>query len=343
MGAVRIRLQDVAKLAGVSDATVSRVMNAKDGVSPKTRANVLKVLAELGYEPTALRTTPRVGSIGLIVPELDNPVFPAFAQAIESRLRATGYVSILCCASRAGASEEDYADTLVERGVAGMIIVSGRHADIGGDHSVYDHLVTQGVPLVLVNGHVAGLAVPSVSSDDAHAAYLAYEHLRALGHESIGLLTGPDCFVPVVRKLAGFTRAARDAGATGKQIKQSISESMFSVEGGYAGARRLLERGVTGIVAASDMMALGAIRAARELGLAVPEQVSVVGYDDTPLMRFTDPPLTTVRQPVQQIADHATELLLAQIGGTSYEGNEFLVEGELIARGSTARARVAVA
>jgi len=334
---VRIRLKDVAALAGVSEATVSRVMNGKDGVSARTKADVVRVLAELGYEPAALRTSPRVGSIGLIVPELDNPVFPALAQAVEARLLGSGYVSILCCASRVGASEDDYVDTLLGRGVAGVVIVSGRHADVDGDHRLYDRLVEREVPLVFVNGHVDGLPVPSVSSDDRGAAIAAYRHLRALGHERVGLLVGPVCYVPVLRKIDGFRAAALQAGHSEDEIAGLVAESMFTVEGGYAGAQKLLADGVTAIVAASDMMALGAIRAVREHGLRVPEDVSVVGYDDTSLMRFTDPPLTTVRQPVERIAAEATELLLAQIGDQPYDAREHLIEGELIGRSSTAR------
>ena len=337
---MRIKLQDVAALAGVSEATVSRVMNGKEGVSPRTKANVVRVLAELGYEPAALRTSPRAGSIGLLVPELDNPVFPAIAQSVEARLLDRGYVSILCCASRVGASEDDYVETLLGRGVAGMIIVSGRHADVGGDHRLYDDLVEQKVPLVFINGHVAGLPVPSVSTDDRSAAKAAYEHLRALGHERIGLLIGPVCYEPVLRKVAGFRAAATAAGHTELETNDLIAESMFTVEGGYSGAQKLLADGATAIVAASDMMALGAIRAARERGLHVPHDVSVVGYDDTDLMRFTDPPLTTIRQPVAQIAEHATEALLAQIGGEPFEQREYLIEGELISRSSTARCPV---
>ena len=337
---MRIKLQDVAALAGVSEATVSRVMNGKEGVSPRTKANVVRVLAELGYEPAALRTSPRAGSIGLLVPELDNPVFPAIAQSVEARLLDRGYVSILCCASRVGASEDDYVETLLGRGVAGMIIVSGRHADVGGDHRLYDDLVEQKVPLVFINGHVAGLPVPSVSTDDRSAAKAAYEHLRALGHERIGLLIGPVCYEPVLRKVAGFRAAATAAGHTELETNDLIAESMFTVEGGYSGAQKLLADGATAIVAASDMMALGAIRAARERGLHVPHDVSVVGYDDTDLMRFTDPPLTTIRQPVAQIAEHATEALLAQIGGEPFEQREYLIEGELIYRSSTARCPV---
>jgi alanine racemase len=327
----------------VSEATVSRVMNGKQGVSTRTQANVVRVLAELGYEPAALRTSPRAGSIGLIVPELDNPVFPVFAQAVEAGLLSSGYVSVLCCASRAGATEEDYVETLLRRGVAGMIIVSGRHADVGGDHGLYDDLVEREIPLVFINGHVGGSTVPSVSTDDRAAAIAAYEHLVALGHERIGLLTGPVCYVPVLRKIDGFRAAARAGGRADAEIDRSMAESMFTVEGGYAGSQRLLDEGITAIVAASDMMALGAIRAVRERGLDVPGDVSVVGYDDTDLMRFTDPPLTTVRQPVHKIADHATDVLLAQISGQPFEHREYLVEGELISRSSTARCATTVA
>ena len=339
---MRLRLQDVAAAAGVSEATVSRVMNGKHGVSARTKANVVKVLADFGYEPDLLRSSPRSGSIGLIVPELDNPVFPAIAQAIEAYSLASGFVSVLGCAGRAGPSEEVYAETFVAQGVNGLIIVSGRHADIGGNHQIYHDLIARNMPMVLVNGGLAGTPVPSVSSDDRAASIVAYNHLAALGHERIGLLTGPVCYVPVVRKLAGFRSAAATAGIAPIEVEQRIAESLFTVEGGAAGTQELLSNGVTGIVAASDMMALGAIRVVRERGLRVPNDISVVGYDDTELMRFTDPPLTTIRQPVEQIADHAVSLLTTQIAGQQFECRDYLVEGELIARSSTAQ-RVAVA
>ena len=214
--------------------------------------------------------------------------------------------------------------------------MSGRHADIGGDHEIYLDLAKRAVPLVLVNGRVARSGIPSVSTDDRNASIAAYEHLAALGHERIGLLIGPLCYLPVVRKIEGFREAAAAAGVGADVADARISESMYSVEGGFAGAQSLLDAGVTGIVAASDMMALGAIRAVRERGLDVPDDISVVGFDDTDLMRFTDPPLTTVRQPVQQIAELAASLLIAQITGQRVEQREFLVRGELIGRSSTA-------
>jgi LacI family transcriptional regulator, repressor for deo operon, udp, cdd, tsx, nupC, and nupG len=332
---MRIKLHDVASRAGVSEATVSRVINGKPGVKDATRASVLEVLAGLGYQPSALRTAERLGLVGLIVPELDNPIFPAFAQALESRLLRRGYVSVLCCAGRIGAAEEDYVPTLVDRGAAGIIIVSGRHADTGGNHDIYRSLLRQRVPLVFVNGQVAGLDVPSVSCDEEVAASIAVEHLAHLGHRRVGFLTGPTVYVPVIRRLRGYRASVAASGLD--DDPELVSTTVFSVAGGRAGAEHLLAAGATAIVAASDMMALGAVHAARDAGFLVPQDISVIGYDDTDLMAFTDPPLTTLRQPVAAIAEHAVEVLLAQVAGQPFRTTEYLVRPELIVRGSTAR------
>jgi LacI family repressor for deo operon, udp, cdd, tsx, nupC, and nupG len=333
---MRIRLRDVSALAGVSEATVSRVMNGKSGVSAQTHERVVRVLAELGYAPQALHATPHAGSIGLIVPELDNPIFPKFVQAAEARLLVNGYLCMLCCATRVGATEDDYLESLVERRVAGVIVVSGRHADVRADHSIYDEITSRGIGLVTINGSMDASGVPSVSTDDGAATRTAYEHLHALGHDRIGLLIGPRCYTPVLRKIAGFEEAAAAAGAAADD--DLIAETIFTLDGGFTGAQRLFDAGVTGIVAASDMMALGAIRAARQRGLTVPDDVSIVGFDDTELMRFTDPPLTTVHQPVTRIVDYAVDVLLAQIQGQPFDRAERILPGELIVRATTTRA-----
>jgi DNA-binding LacI/PurR family transcriptional regulator len=163
----------------------------------------------------------------------------------------------------------------------------------------------------------------------------AYRHLHALGHQRIALLVGPSCYTPVLRKIAGFEAAAAAAGET--VDPDLVVETIFTLDGGYTGAQRLLDAGATGIVAASDMMALGAVRAARERGMAVPDDVSIVGYDDTELMRFTDPPLTTVHQPVTRIVEYAVDALLAQIRGEPVDTAERRISGELIVRGTTTR------
>ena len=338
---MRIRLRDVAERAGVSEATVSRVMNAKPEVAATTRRDVLAVLGEMGYEPPGLRGEPRPGLVGLMLPELDNPIFPAYAQALESRLLARGYVSVLCCAGRIGASEDDYLPTLFDHGVVGLVVVSGRHADLDGDHAIYERLVQRHLPLVFVNGRVDGLDVPSVSSDETAAAAIAIEHLAHLGHRRVGMLTGPTHYLPVVRRLEGYRTAIEQWGLD--RDERLVVSSMFTVAGGRVGAQQILDAGATAIVAGSDVMALGAIHAARDAGLDVPGDISVVGYDDTELMAYTDPPLTTVRQMVDEVSAHAVEVLLAEVADQPYASSAFDVRPELVVRGSTARVRVRTA
>jgi DNA-binding LacI/PurR family transcriptional regulator len=334
---MRIRLQDVAAQAEVSESTVSRVMNAKSGVSERTRTRVIAVLAEMGYAPPALHA-PQLGAVGVIVPELDNPIFPKFVQTIETRLLASGYICVLGCATRVGAGEDDYLDLLVDRRVSGVVVVSGRHADVRADHSIYQRVIELGIALVTVNGGIPDSDIASVSADDRGATSTAYRHLRSLGHERIGLLIGPRCYTPVLRKLEGFLDEAHRDGVVGDH-EELVAETIFGLDGGYSGAQRLYDAGVTGIVAASDMMALGAIRAARQRGLSVPDDVSIVGFDDTELMRFTDPPLTTVHQPVTRIVDYAVDVLLAQIQGQPFDRTERILPGELIVRATTTRSR----
>ena len=333
---MRIKLQHVAERAGVSEATVSRVVNARPGVSDRTRSTVLGVLAEMGYEPASLRRSDRQRTIGLVVPELDNPVFPAYSQAIEAQLAKAGCLTVLCCAGRNGSSEADYLATLVDHSIDGIVVVSGQHAMLDGAHEMYRAVSDKRIPMIFVNGAVDGLAVPSVSADEAEAARQAVRHMVDLGHRSIGFLSGPSNHLGVGRRSRGFDGAMATAGLTGNVVESTS----FSVEGGRNGAHQLLAAGATGIVASSDVMALGAVRAAREVGLEVPADVSVVGYDDTDLMAFTDPPLTTVRQPVQAISDHAVDLLVNQLAGRVVASSEILVRPELVVRGSTATRRV---
>jgi DNA-binding LacI/PurR family transcriptional regulator len=174
-----------------------------------------------------------------------------------------------------------------------------------------------------------------VSTDDAVAMEQAYAHLAYLRHERIGLILGPPDHVPSLRKLAAFEGAVR--GATGEDLPEELVErTRFSLEGGHAAAGRLIARGVTGIICASDPLALGAIRAARRAGLSVPTDLSVIGYDDSTFMSCTDPPLTTVRQPIEAIGRAAVEMLAGQIEGSAVSADELFFEPEVVARGSTA-------
>ena len=324
---MRTRLSDIAARAGVSVTTVSRVVNGKPGVSEHTRQVVLAELEALGYDRAGGRS--RSGLVGLMVPELINPVFPAFVQHVERALAAGGCTPLLCTTTPV-IQEDEYLDTLLARGVTGILFVSGRHANTEVDHSRYHALRSAGVPLVLVNGPLPDLCVPQLSSDDAGALSAAVEHLRSLGHERIGCAMGPARYTTSQRKVEGFLRAMTDADA-----EDLVVHSVYTVEGGQAAAEVLLDRGVTALVCGSDLMALGAVRAVRARGLDVPTDVSVVGYDDTPLLGFTAPPLTTMRQDVPAMSRHAVGALLDEMNGVAGPRRELLFSAELVVRGST--------
>ncbi|WP_151769796.1 LacI family DNA-binding transcriptional regulator [Streptomyces abyssomicinicus] len=331
------RLAQVAKKVGVSEATVSRVLNGKPGVSEATRQSVLTALDVLGYErPTQLRGE-RARLVGLVLPELQNPIFPALAEVIGGALAQQGLTPVLCTQTKGGVSEADYVDLLLQQQVSGVIFAGGLFAQADAPHEHYHLLAERKVPVVLVNASIEGLDFPCVACDDAVAVEQAWRHLASLGHERIGLVVGPADHMPSRRKLEAARASAK---VMGMELPDAfVQPSIFSLEGGQAATARLLEQGVTGIVCASDPLALGAIRAARRRGLSVPGDVSVVGFDDSAFMTCTEPPLTTVRQPIEAMGRAVVDLLCAQIEGSHSHLGELLFEPELVVRGSTAPPR----
>ncbi|MEU3997821.1 substrate-binding domain-containing protein, partial [Streptomyces fungicidicus] len=261
-----------------------------------------------------------------------NPIFPAFAEVIGGALAQLGLTPVLCTQTRGGVSEADYVDLLLQQQVSGVVFAGGLYAQADAPHDHYRRLAERNIPVVLVNAAIEDLGFPAVSCDDAVAVEQAWRHLSSLGHERIGLVLGPGDHMPSARKLA----AAR--AVAGEVPEAHVARAMFSIEGGHAAASRLIERGVTGFICASDPLALGVVRAARRKGLDVPERISVVGYDDSALMNCTEPPLTTVRQPIEAMGRAVVELLNAQINGSTVAPDELLFEPELVVRGSTAQA-----
>ncbi|USQ76884.1 LacI family DNA-binding transcriptional regulator [Ornithinimicrobium cryptoxanthini] len=329
------RLADLAQHAGVSEATVSRVLNDRPGVAAGTRQAVLTALDVLGYErPSKLRRS-SAGLVGLVVPELTNPIFPAFAQAVETHLAAANYTPVLCTQVPGGIHEDDYVPMLLDRGVASIIFISGLHADSKAGVERYTTLRERGLPITMINGYREGVEATFISSDDVAGMHLAVRHLRELGHTRIGLATGPSRYVPVQRKIAGYAEAM-DELLPGRE--HFTETTLFTVEGGVAAGRKLLEQGVTAVVCGSDLMALGVIRAVRMAGLRVPEDVSVIGSDDSQLVGFTDPPLTTVRQDVESMSEAAVTAILEEIHGEEVVHREYLFAPELILRRSTGAA-----
>jgi LacI family repressor for deo operon, udp, cdd, tsx, nupC, and nupG len=328
------RLAEVAKKAGVSEATVSRVLNGRSGVSEATRTSVLTALDVLGYErPTKLRGE-RARLVGLVLPELQNPIFPALAEVVTSSLAQRGFTPALCARTIGGVPESDYVEMLLDHQVSGVIFAGGSYALTDASHEHYRRLTERGLPVVLVNAGVDELGFPRVSTDDAVAVEQAYGHLRSLGHERIGMVLGPEGHVPSRRKLNALLQVTDSTEA-----ENWVERSSFSMEGARVAATKLVDRGVTGIICASDVLALGAIRAARRLGRSVPDDVSVVGFDDSAFMTCTDPPLTTVRQPIETMGQAAVDLLVSQIDEAREFSDELLFEPELVVRGSTGPVR----
>jgi DNA-binding LacI/PurR family transcriptional regulator len=330
------RLADVAKKVGVSEATVSRVLNGKQGVSQSTRDAVLTALDVLGYErPTKLRGE-RGRLVGLVLPELGNQIFPALAEVVGGGLTQQGFTPVLCVRTAGGMSEADYVRMLLGQQVSGVVFAGGNFAEADSPHDHYRLLLERGVPAVLVNAAVDQIGFPRVSVDDAAAVEQAFGHLASLGHQRQGLVIGPEDHMPSRRKLAAFLSIARRAGI---DTSGAVERTMFSLEAGHAAATPLVRSGITSIICGSDIIALGAIRAVRRLGLSVPGDVSIIGYDDSAFMSCTDPPLTTIRQPIDAMGRAVVSTLVHQVEGQAVAAEELLFEPELVVRGSTAPAR----
>jgi DNA-binding LacI/PurR family transcriptional regulator len=316
-------LRDVAQRAGVSLATASRVASGADAVRQETRERVEEAMRDLLYVPPGRK--PATGAIGLLVPELTNPIFPSLAQAMEAR------------ATEAAAAfrEADYVHMLLDRRVDGMIFISCEMTHLAGEHDHYARLVADGARLVFVNGALEALDVPSVSVDERHAGYLATRHLIALGHRRIGFVAGPADYLPTREKSAGREEALRQDGISPDGL---VSHGDFTHEGGRCAARQLLQRvdRPTGVICSSDVIAIGVIREARELGLRVPDDLSVVGFDGIEAAAWVDPPLTTIEQPIDEIATTAVEQLQTVIAQPGRSLPRVLLQPRLRAGGSTA-------
>lgn len=326
------RLSDVAAFAGVSVATVRRVLGDKPGIAPGTRAAVLTALDVFGLDRPAQFRGTNGGLVGLVVPDLQNPIFPALVESVSIGLVKLGLMTCLCTRTADGVSEANYIELLLRRDVAGIVFIGASYADAGPEYG--RELRERGIPMVLVNAADENEGVARVSVDDEASAEQALGHLASLGHTRIGLILGPQGHVPSARKLGVYVRHMRTS-PTDQSWRDLVVHVPFSMEGGGAAMTRLLGLGVTGVVCASDALALGAIRAIRRRGLGVPEDVSVVGFDDSTYMSVVEAPLTTIRQPVRAMGAAAVELLETQINGQAVPTEELLLEPQLIVRGST--------
>lgn len=337
MSKQRTRMTDIAARAQVSTATVSRVFNGVGQVSEATRAKVLTAIDELGYERPVLEPTSGVPNVGVILPELTNPIFSAFAHNLQNAIAGSGGVAMLRSQTPGATSELDHLESLIAHDVDGIIFVSGRHADYLGDLNRYQDLTDRRIPFVTINGARPEIAAPDFSTGDAAGIRAAVGHLAQLGHRNIALLTGRSHVVPSARKLAAFREIMSELFDVEDPL---TAETFYTYEAAAAATGPLIRAGATAVVCGSDMQALGVIRALRDAGLSVPDDVSVVGYDDTFLMSHVDPALTTVRQPVNAITNAAVQTLFDAIGSArTLVHEDYVYNPDLVVRSSTAPMR----
>lgn len=334
----RTSMADIAAHAGVSTATVSRVFNGVGQVSDETRRKVLTAIDELGYDRPTPERTPDTPTIGVIVPELTNPIFAAFAHHLQEEVARAGGIAMIRSQTPGATSEFDHLSSLLEHRVSGLIFVSGRHADLLADLGPYHEVVAHSIPLVTINGARAEIPAPDFSTGDALGIRAAVTHLHELGHSRIALLTGRTHVVPALRKAEAFTQVMEELVGDRSPI---IEETFYTYEAAAAHTNGLIERGVTAIVTGSDLQALGAIRTITSLGLSVPKDVSVIGFDDSFLMSHLRPGLTTVHQPVSAIVAAAVRSLFEALATPDYtpEHADYVFSADLVVRATTARAK----
>ncbi|MFT8649309.1 MAG: LacI family DNA-binding transcriptional regulator [Bifidobacterium psychraerophilum] len=329
-------LADIASKAGVSQATVSRVINAKPGVSDDLRDTVMDAISALGMPLDRLQ---RNGTrlVAIITPDLSNPIFPEYVTSLTTLLAQQGFLAIICTCTPSGTNEDGFLSMLQNQPLAAAIFLCGRYDTKGSGLSVYGSLSERNIPTAFLNGGVREMNGLYTGTDDATAMTIALRHLRDLGHRRIGLLLGDRNHNPSILKYNAADQFFLDEHI--QHDKDLTAWTTYGVESGQMAARALIERGATAIACASDQLALGAVKATRSLGLSIPRDVSVTGYDDSPAMGYMSPSLTTVRQPVDKICQSTITALMAMMENKRLAARRdvLLFEPELIVRESTGR------
>jgi LacI family transcriptional regulator len=328
-------IKDVAKRAGVSISTVSHVINNSRAVSKDTRRRVEDAMEELGYQPNTLARNLRrqqTQSLGMVVPDSANPFFAEVTRGIEDASFEKNYSVILCNSEGDLERQAAYTNLLIQNQVAGIVFVAA-----GVSTELVEDLRRRRVPLVVVDRAVPNVEVNSVMTDHNQGGRLATRHLIDLGHSRIACISAGSHLSPSAERVTGYMETLWENNIA--VDKRLIVRGDFQYQSGYEAANVLLELPVppTAVFACNDLMAVGCISAAAERGLRVPQDLSVVGFDDVKLASFTNPPLTTVAQPMRQIGKLAVEMLIESITDIDAPVRVEKLDTKLVVRRSTAR------
>ncbi|MDQ0110886.1 LacI family DNA-binding transcriptional regulator [Paenibacillus harenae] len=328
---MKATIYDVAKEAGVSIATVSLVINGKGKISKERREEIRGIMMRMGYKPSMIAsalTGKKTYALGLLVPDISNPFFAEIARAVEDEGQRHGYSVFICSTDNKDEKVGHYAALLQQKNVDGVIIGTGIR-----ELSVLDPLLHGGVPIAFLAREFRSVEVPSVVVDDYAGGAAAAEHLIALGHRRLAVLAEQDSISSSRERVRGFKQALEAVGITldpalvlSSAIKESKASALALMRG---------EHPPTGIFCCNDLLAIGALQAAKEMGIRIPHDCSIIGFDDTVLASVTDPPLTTIAQPIEQMGQIAVQLLVRKIGRPGERPERIVLRPELSIRQSS--------
>lgn len=336
---ITMRIKDVAQAAGVSTATVSHVINNTRYVADRTRARVLETIERLNYYPNAQARSLALGrstTLGLVISDISNPFFPDLVKSIERAAFERGYDVVLANTSYDPQRTSNYVRRFIERKVAGVLLMTSEL-----DVEFIEELRRQSVAVVFLDLGRTGEHMSNIVVDYEQGIEEAIFHLRELGHTRFAYIGGPEHLNSAVKRRQAFQISLSRHLAGARPV---IIESNFQLEGGLGAATEMFatiaehER-PTAIVVANDMMALGVMRACRELKLLVPEDVSVIGFDDIAFASLSEPPLTTVELPRMELGVQAVEALMTMIDQPEQQGIERHIATHLVRRDSTAQVK----
>jgi LacI family transcriptional regulator len=329
-----ITIREVAERAGVSTSTVSHVINETRYVSADVQARVRLAMAELGYQPNALARSLRVkrsNTLGMIVPEIAGPFFAEIVRAVEQVAFDRGYSLFLCNSDGDLEKERLFTNGLVEKQVDGLVFVA-----VGASVELVERLLARDVPVVVIDRELPGVDVDVVLADNLAGGKAAAEHLAALGHRRIACITGPSVLTLSAQRVIGYRELLAERELPYEE--RLVVRGRFDYASGHAAAKALLAlpEPPTAVFACNDLMAIGAMAAAYAAGLRVPDDLSIIGFDNVPQAPYTNPPLTTIAQPIAAFGQAAIQMLLERIGDKGLAARRQVLSTQLVVRASTA-------
>jgi LacI family transcriptional regulator len=331
-------IRDVARLAGVSVATVSRVLNKNGYVNKETEQKVAKAIEQLSYEPNAVArglAGKRTGTIALILPDISNPFFPEIARGVEDAAQAHGFTVILCNSDDLGQKEKSYIEVLKKRYIDGIIFASNT---LGPDDA--EQMNRNKIPMVVLDRAPSSQVCSVVRSKNCEGAKLAVNHLLDAGCKKIAHIYGPQEYITAKERLDGYEAAVRRFPWFSPSL---MVPGYFRIDGGVQAVEELLAKhpDVDGIFAGNDLMAIGALKGLHRMGISVPDDVAICGFDGVGLTEITEPELTTVAQPIYEMGALAARVLIETIEKGLKDARVYELDVKLVQRNSTRRSGLA--